>query len=186
MSVFSRNVPRAEAIASYAALRHTAAVIANLKLQGLCLHNAIVDKAFVLDKYTPGATQQVPDASLFVACATEAECIVRVNALRPYIVAHFDDGTYAHSTPDATSKADQAGVPAATDSASLTTLLVAIRTAVNRHYATDAGHNRILIAQTITTVPVDAATNLAVTNTLLKTLQSHLFSGGETLVLDGI
>lgn len=183
---YRKRIGRATTEATYAALHGVSDLVDNLKKQGLCVHNALVNKTFTVQPRTKDAgAVQVPDDSLLVACATEAEAILRANAIQPYISAHFDDAKYAHTAADPTSKA-LLSAPDATDSASLTTKLVAMRLAVNSHFITTTGHNRILNQLQVVTVPIDAATNLAVMNTILLLLQSHWYSAAESYDLDPI
>jgi len=182
---FRRQVPRAEAAASYFVLTSFQQLVENMKKNGSAMHNATVTKKFCREPRTKDAVQQAPDDSLLTPIVTEAEAIVRINALRPYLMAHFADGKYAHLVADAASAA-MVTAPDATDSASLTTLLVQLRLALNNHYQAVDSHNRMFQQISIATVPSDAATNIQVTNTILLLHATHLYSAAESFDVDPI
>ncbi len=157
----------------------------NLKGSGLAQHNAVVDAVFVAQPDTNDTQIQVaelPGASFFAA--THAEAIIKANAMRPYILAHLKDGTYAHNAAD-DANAALITAPDATDVPTLTALLAQYRTALNQHYVNGGVHNRILIAQGIVTVPIDEPTNIAVTNTMLLTYFAHTSSAAVSIEVTG-
>ncbi len=156
----------------------------NMKRNGQALHDVVVDLEFTFSNPRFGdAVNQVP--SDFVAATTHAEAITKANALRPYILAHFGDGTYAHKVADA-SNAALITAPDATDVPTLSTLLDQYRTALNQHFANDAAHNRIILTTAIMTVPVDSVTNIAVLNAILRNYEGHVRSSATSLTIENI
>lgn len=180
---YAVTVPRTAPNAAYIGLACLAKLTRNLKSGGHALHNAVVDEAFSLQPRTTDALIQVP-ADL-TPVTTEAQAIVRANALKVHLLRHFNDGTYAHKAADATAAAIVTA-PDATDSATLSTLLEQLRSAMNTHQGTAAPHNRIILVPQITTAAVDAATNVTVTNLLMLHIEHHFFSAAEELILDPI
>ncbi len=151
---------------------------ASMKLQGLALHNAVVDLDFTLQPNTREALQQV-DRDLLVqmsGSATEAEVWTRTNALWPLLLNHFNDAKFAHTYADATSANLMVSV-AATSTGTASTRLLEMKTAYNLHRLNEVGHNDLGPVQlTITNTPVDAATNLDTLNEMLYHLERHLLS----------
>jgi hypothetical protein len=163
--------------------KYYAQLVANLKHAGSALHNAVVDSDFVGQPETNDASVQVPpDLSPVV---DHPAAIVRANALRPFILAHFRDGTYAHSAADSSNAAVITAADA-TDITSLSALLVQYRTALNSHFGWTVGHNRITLVPAISTVPVDSATNIQVVNTINLLLESHLYSAATSIAVEPI
>jgi hypothetical protein len=183
MPTYKKLVPRTPPFVAYTVGDQYAQLVENLKRTGNAVHNALVDERFAgqPDTREDAKVQVPPDLS---PCADHAAAILRANAIRPYLINHLEDGTYAHKAAD-TANAAIIVAPDATDVPTLTALLVQYRTALNQHFVNSVVHNRIFIASSIVTVPVDAATNLQVMNTLLLVLEQHLYSAAVSLEITG-
>ena len=166
-----------------AAVQLLALYAENQKRSGYAVHNAVVNEAFTYEPRQTDAVNQVPAS--FAPATTHAEAITKANALRPFILAHFADATYAHRAAD-TANAALITAPDATDVATLSTLLGQYRTAVNQHFANDDAHNRIILTTAIMTVPVDSATNITVINAILRNYEGHVHSAAISLSLENI
>jgi len=179
--MFKQTILGTPVIQAAAAVKLLKEMADNLKRSGNALHNAVVDTAFTYDPRYTDAVNQVPDS--FAPAVTHAEAITKMNAIRPFVLAHFADGTYAHEAAD-TGNAAIITEPDATDVATLSALLVQYRTAINQHFANDAVHNRIILTPAIMTVPVDSATNISVCNAILRNYEGHIRSAATTLSLE--
>lgn len=179
--MFKQTILGTPVIQAAAAVRLYKDLADNMKRAGNALHNVVVDTQFTYDPRYTDAVNQVP--ADFVPAITHAEAITKGNALRPFILAHFGDGTYAHEAAD-TGNAALITAPDATDIPTLSTLLGQYRTAFNQHAANDAVHNRIILTPAIMTVPVDEPTNIAVLNAILRNYEGHIRSAAITVSLE--
>ncbi len=186
MSNFIERVPRTSTAQAEAGARFANQLARNLKHAGLAMHNAVVDEVFAARPGFDDAVQQIPADELFVPVVTHAEAIARGNALKSYLLAHFNDGTYAHKAADATSAALITIGTDATDQATLSAKLEEYRAALNAHMARTASHNRMLFQPSIVTAAVDEPTNITVTNALLLHIESHYYSAASSLDIDAI
>lgn len=152
------------------------------KKAGNALHNAVVDKQFVNQPETRDALQQVPPHLEDVTTHTQA--IARWVELRPFLLAHLNDGKYAHYQADPVNAA-LLTAPTPTDIATLSTALEQARQAVNQHVVNDAAHNRIAMAVSIATVANSEPTNIQVLNSIQKIYSQHIHSAAVSFVIEG-
>ncbi len=151
---------------------------ASLKLQGVAVHNAVVDLDFTFQPTTTDAEQQVDTALLeqLDGGATEAEVWARANALHPLMLNHYNDANYAHTYADATAAGLMVSA-AATSTGTCTTRLLEMKAAHNGHALNEVGHNELGPVQlTVSITPTNAATNLTMLNELIRLLKRHLLS----------
>lgn len=181
--MFDQKVLGTPPIQAAAAVKLLAQDAYNRKRAGNALHNAVVNAEFTYQPAQTDAVNQVPDS--FAPAVTHAEAITKMNALRPFLLAHFADATYAHYVAD-TANAAVITEPDATDVPTLSALLVQYRTAVNQHFANDAAHNRIILTPAIMTAPVDATTNIEVCNRILRNYEGHVHNAAVSLSLENI
>lgn len=181
--MYSKKVIGTPPIQAASAVKLLALDAYNRKRAGNALHNAVVNAEFTYQPDQTDAVNQVPDS--FAPAVTHAEAITKMNALRPFLLAHFADATYAHYVAD-TANAAVITEPDATDVPTLSALLVQYRTAVNQHFANDDAHNRIILTPAIMTVPVDSATNIAVCNAILRNYEGHVHNAAVSLSLENI
>lgn len=179
--MFKQTILGTPVIQAAAAVRLYKDLADNMKRAGNALHNVVVDTNFTYDPRYTDAVNQVPED--FVPAVTHAEAIAKANALRPFILAHFGDATYAHEAAD-TGNAALITAPDATDVPTLSALLLEYRTALNQHFAYDAGHNRIILSPAIMTVPVDSVSNISVCNAIIKNYEGHIRSAAITVSLE--
>lgn len=181
--MFTQQVIGTPPIQAGAAVRLLQQLADTLKRSGQALHNAVVDSAFTYDPRYTDAVNQVP--ADFVPAITHAEAITKANALRPFVLAHFADATYAHTVAD-TVNAALITAPDATDVPTLSALLLEYKAALNQHFANDAAHNRIILSTAVMATPVDSATNIAVLNSLLRLYEGHVYSSATSLSLENL
>lgn len=183
--MYTLSVINTPPILAAAAVRLHKDMAENMKRSGHALHDVVVDLAFTYSNPPLGdAVNQLPDS--FAPATTHAEAITKANALiRPFIIAHFLDGIYAHKLADA-SNAALITAPDATDVPTLSALLLEARTALNQHMANDAAHNRIIFTPATMTVPVDSATNIACLNAILRNYEGHVRSSATSLTIENI
>lgn len=101
--MFKQTILGTPVIQAAAAVRLYKELADNMKRAGNALHNAVVDTAFTYDERYRDAVNQVPDS--FAPATTHAEAITKMNALRPFLLAHFGDATYAHTLADSVNAA---------------------------------------------------------------------------------
>ena len=104
MPGFVEKVPATPPLVGAAILRGFNILNASLKAQGLGLHNAYVDAAF-LKQYNSDPQVLDPGALSFENVTTTAQARLVANALKPLIKAHLLDKAFAHLAIDSTSPA---------------------------------------------------------------------------------
>ena len=155
----------------------------NMQMNGLAPHYARVDSAFVNEPENLGAVVQWTDLA---PATTNAEVWAGANALRLLMLAHFADAVFAHRAADTTDGALIAvlTVPNATDSTTASTLLAAMKSALNAHVVNGDYHASVppsMLAVTVTGTPADASSNLTTYNEMLAIYKRHVFSAVERI-----
>ena len=101
MPGYVEKVPATPPLVGAAIFRGFNVLSASLKAQGLGLHNAYVDAAF-LKQHNSDPQVLDPDALGFENVTTTAQARLVANALKPLIKAHLLDKTFAHLAIDST------------------------------------------------------------------------------------
>lgn len=161
---------------------------ANLQANGLAPHYARSDREFINDPANFGATLQWDDQ---VAAVTNADVWAGANALRVLMVNHFGDAEYAHKAadPDDIALLTLTAVPDATDTATASVLLDAMKEAINAHVVESTYHVSTppsSLEVLVTGTPADAATNKATYNEMLAIYKRHVFSAVERLSFEAV
>ena len=161
---------------------------ANLQANGLAPHYARSDREFINDPANFGATLQWDDQ---VAAVSDADVWAGANTLRVLMVNHFGDAEYAHRAVDADDIAllTLTAAPDATDTASASVLLAAMKEAINEHMPDGAFHASTppsVLEVLVTGTPADAATNKTTYNEMLAVYKRHVFSAVERLSFEAV
>jgi len=146
---------------------------------GLFMHGDRVDSeraAFL------GVTAHTLD---FTDVSTDAGAQARANLLKAALNAHLADGTWAHASADTVS--GPVATADATDSATGSTLLVALKNAINTHVLRSTEHRGLpAVAEQAVITAVDAATNVTSCNELLAIYKRHIYSSLPIFAEQGV
>lgn len=180
--MYSRKIWKTPPHIAYEVAAVMAQMVEWSKRAGNALHNVVCDKAFVSDPDSKDAQQQViPNIT---AVTRHADAISRWLEIKPYLLAHLNDGKYAHYVADSANAA-LIIAPNPTDVATMSTALEQARQALNQHLVYDAGHNRIAAVANIATVADSEASNIQVLNSICKLFHQHVHSAAVSLVIEG-
>lgn len=139
-----------------------------LGVLGLAQHSAHIDSVLA-SKY--GITSH--DVT-WTDVTTDAECIARANALKAAFNAHAAEAVYTHEAADATYGA--VATADATDVASASTLLAALKTAINGHVRLASAHRGVPgFTDAVAATPSDSATNITTCNQMLAVYKRHVY-----------
>ncbi len=140
-----------------------------LGVQGLAMHYAHIDsvQAAKLGITTHDVT--------WTDVSTDAGCIARANAIKAAFNLHAAEASYTHEAADATYGA--VATADATDVATASTLLAALKTAINGHVRLKSAHRgRPGYTEAVAETPSDSATNITTCNQILEIYKRHVYS----------
>lgn len=140
----------------------------SLGVLGLAQHYAHIDSVLA-SKYSITSHDVT-----WTDVSDDAGCIARANALKAAFNAHAAEATYTHEAADATYGA--VATADATDVASASTLLAALKTAINGHVRLLSAHRgRPGYTDAVSNTPSDSASNITTCNEMLLVYKRHVY-----------
>lgn len=148
---------------------------------GLFMHGDVVDS----ERAAAISSSTVAHTLDFTVVATDAASWTKANLLKAALNAHLADGTYAHASADVTS--GPVATADATDTATGSALLVALKAAINTHVLRSTEHRGLpAVAEQAVLTAVDAATNITSCNELLAIYKRHVYSALPIFTEQGV